>query len=484
MTSGTNSIVWYDYETFGAQTAWDRPAQFAGIRTDEDLNETGEVLEIFCRQSDDYLPHPQAVLITGITPQDCQKKGLPETEFIGQINQMFSQPGTCSAGYNSIRFDDEITRYALYRNFYDPYAREWQSGNSRWDLLDAMRCAYALRPDGIQWPLNDDGRQSFKLEHLTAANGLDHGSAHDAVSDVRATIALARLLKTAHPKLYSFLYNHRTKQSLGGLVDVTSHKPLVHISGMYSVERGCMALIAPLCWHPVNRNSFIAWDLSVDPAPLFELSAEEIALRVFTRTDELPAGTERLPLKEVHINKSPVLAPANTLSPDQAERWKISGDTLRAHLQILRQGGSLAQKLGQVFGGRTFAEIADVDGRLYDGFFSNADRNAMDEIHQLSDWDLADYPNPFQDDRGEEMLFRFRARNFPDTLNADERERWEQFRSQRLLQGVPGTQVMTFAQFAPLLEQAAHAVADDPHRLQKIYDLQLYAESIYPLGDF
>ena len=347
-----------------------------------------------------------------------------------------------------------------------------------------MRCAYALRPDGIQWPLNDDGRQSFKLEHLTAANGLDHGSAHDAVSDVRATIALARLLKTAQPKLYSFLYNHRTKQSLGGLVDVTSHKPLVHISGMYSVERGCMALIAPLCWHPVNRNSFIAWDLSVDPAPLFELSAEEIALRVFTRTDELPAGTERLPLKEVHINKSPVLAPANTLSPDQAERWKISGDTLRAHLQILRQGGSLAQKLGQVFGGRTFAEIADVDGRLYDGFFSNADRNAMDEIHQLSDWDLADYPNPFQDDRGEEMLFRFRARNFPDTLNADERERWEQFRSQRLLQGVPGTQVMTFAQFAPLLEQAAHAVVDDPHRLQKIYDLQLYAESIYPLGDF
>ncbi|HBS41337.1 MAG TPA: exodeoxyribonuclease I [Oceanospirillales bacterium] len=479
-----NSIVWYDYETFGASPAWDRPAQFAGIRTDEDLNETGDVLELFCRQADDYLPHPQAVLITGITPQDCQQKGLPETEFIGRINQMFSEPGTCSAGYNSIRFDDEITRYTLYRNFYDPYAREWQGGNSRWDLLDAMRCAFALRPDGIQWPLNEDGRQSFRLEHLTAANGLDHGNAHDALSDVRATIALARLLKQAQPKLYQFLYSHRSKQSLGGLIDVTQHKPLVHISGMYAVERGCMALIAPLCWHPVNRNSFIAWDLAVDPAPLYELSAEEIALRVFTKTDELPAGTERLPLKEVHINKAPVLAPANTLSPEQAERWGISGDQLRAHLQQLRTGGSLATKLGDVFGSRSFTGIADVDGRLYDGFFPSADKNAMDEIHRMSDWDLADYPNPFQDDRGEEMLFRFRARNFPDTLNGDERERWEHYRTQRLLEGVPGTAVMTFARFAPLLEQAAQAVADNPLRLQHIYDLQLYAESIYPALDY
>ncbi|WP_300426149.1 exodeoxyribonuclease I [uncultured Thalassolituus sp.] len=479
-----NTIVWYDYETFGANPAWDRPAQFAAIRTDEDLNEIEEPVEIFCRQSDDYLPHPEAVLITGITPQDCQQKGVPEREFIARINQMFSQPGTCVAGYNSIRFDDEFTRYPLYRNFHDPYAREWQGGNSRWDLLDVVRCAYALRPDGIEWPKNDLGKTSFKLEHLTAANGLDHGKAHDAVSDVRATIALARLIKEKQPKLYRYLYQHRSKQALGGLVVVTGHKPLMHVSGMFPVEQGCMAIVAPLCWHPTNKNSFIAWDLSVDPTPLYDLTPEQISERVFTRAADMPEGMTRLPLKEIHINKSPVLAPANTLTPDQAARWEISGEDLRRHLKILRDAGSLADKMAQVFGGREFAAINDVDARLYDGFFSNADKQAMDEIQRMEGWDLADYPNPFQDERGEEMLFRYRARNFADTLNEDERERWEQHRTSRLMKGVSGSPLLTFEQFAPLLQQAAERVAHEPQKLEWIYELQLYAESIFPAVDY
>jgi exodeoxyribonuclease-1 len=324
------------------------------------------------------------------------------------------------------------------------------------------------------------------LEHLTAANGLDHGKAHDAVSDVRATIALARLIKEKQPKLYRYLYRHRSKHALSDLVDATNHKPLMHVSGMYPVERGCMTVIAPLCWHPTNKNSFIAWDLTVDPAPLFELTPEEIQQRVFTRTADMPEGMERLPLKEIHINKAPVIAPANTLTPDQAARWNISGEVLRTHLGALRNGGSLADKLGAVFSGREFGEVSDVDGRLYDAFFSNSDKQVMDELHQMSDWDLADWAAPFQDSRGEEMFYRYRARNYPDTLNEEERERWEQHRTSRLMNGVPGKPVLTFAEFAPLLEQAAMSVANDPNpnKLQWIHELQLYAESIYPVTDY
>ena len=479
-----NSIVWYDYETFGALPAWDRPAQFAAIRTDEELNEIEAPVELFCKQADDYLPHPQAVLITGITPQDCQQKGLPETEFMGRINEVFSQPGSCSAGYNSIRFDDEFTRYGLYRNFYDPYAREWQGGNSRWDLLDIVRCTYALRPEGIEWPQHDDGRISFKLEHLTVANGLDHGKAHDAVSDVRATIALARLIRDKQPKLYRYLYGLRSKSQVGALVDVSNHKPLVHISGMFPVEQGCMAVIAPLCWHPSNKNSFIAFDLHQDPAPLFELSVEDIQQRVFTRTADMPEGMSRLPLKEVHINKAPVLAPANTLTPDQAERWSLSGDTLRRHLAQIRNGPDLTVKLQQVFSGREFAPVSDVDAQLYDAFFPAADKQAMQTVHELSPWDLADWPAPFRDKRGEEMLFRYRARNFPDTLNENERERWEQHRIARLMHNHADIPALNFECFAHELQLAAQQVMDDPRKLQWIQDLQLYAESIYPLTDW
>ncbi|ASP39444.1 exodeoxyribonuclease I [Bacterioplanes sanyensis] len=484
-----NSIVWYDYETFGAHPAWDRPAQFAAIRTDEDLNEIEPPVELFCRQSDDYLPHPQAVLITGITPQTCNQCGVSEREFITQINAMLSQPGTCSAGYNSIRFDDEVTRHALYRNFYDPYAREWQGGNSRWDILDAMRCAYALRPEGIEWPKHDDGRTSFKLEHLTAANGLDHGQAHDAVSDVRATIALARLLRDKQPKLYRYLYGLRFKNEVGALVDVQRHRPLVHISGMYSVEQGCMALVAPLCWHPSNKNAFIAFDLNHDPTALFELDAEQIAQRIFTRQSDLPEGVERLPLKEVHINKAPVLAPAKTLTPDRAEHWGISGERLRTHLARLQQleqsHGSLVNKLHQVYSSKSFADAADVDGQLYGGFFSRNDKQAMEDLHRLSGWDLVDWPAPFADPRGEELLFRYRARNFPETLEGDERERWESYRRQRLLHGVEGSSLLTFEQFARELQQLAQQLMEqgDEKRLLWLQELQFYAESIYPADD-
>lgn len=479
-----NTIVWYDYETFGANPVWDRPAQFAAIRTDEDLNEVEAPIEIFCKQADDYLPHPQAVLITGIVPQDCQRQGVVEHEFMRRINEVFSVPGTCSAGYNSIRFDDEFTRYGLYRNFFDPYAREWQGGNSRWDILDVARCAYALRPEGIEWPRHEDGRPSFKLEHLTKANGLDHGKAHDAVSDVRATIALARLIRDKQPKLFNYLYQQRSKSAVGALVDVSNHKPLVHVSGMYSVEQGCMTIVVPLCWHPTNKNSFIAWDLQQDPSVLFDLTAEQIQQRVFTKSADMAEGVSRLPLKEVHINKAPILAPANTLTPEMASRWNISGDTLRAHLNILRTQPNLTVKMHQVFSGKEFSKTTDVDAQLYDAFFPAADKNAMATVHQLSPWDLADWPAPFKDARGEEMLFRFRARNYPDTLNENERERWEQHRISRLLRAPVHDAVLNFERFAQELQVAAQSVADDPVKLQWIADLQLYAESIYPYEDF
>ena len=207
-----NSFYFHDYEAFGVNPALDWPAQFAGIRTDDQFNEVGEPLNIFCRLPEDHLPNPVACLVTGLTPQKVNELGLIEPEFVRQIHAEMMVPGTCTLGYNSIRFDDEVTRNILYRNFYDPYAREWQNGNSRWDLIDLVRLTAALRPEGIEWPLRDDGNKSFRLEELTAANGLDHGAAHDALSDVRATIALARLMRDRQPRVFQYYLAHRDKR--------------------------------------------------------------------------------------------------------------------------------------------------------------------------------------------------------------------------------------------------------------------------------
>ncbi len=327
-----SSIFWYDYETTGISPRCDRPLQVAGIRTNEALEEIGEPLNLFCRPSDDILPHPAACLVTGITPQVLEREGLCEAEFMHRLHQELAQPGTCGAGYNNLRFDDEMTRYSLYRNFFDPYAREWQGGNSRWDLIDLVRTAYALRPEGLQWP-QDEGRVSLKLERLTAANGLEHLHAHDALSDVRATIALARLIRDAQPRLYDYLFRLRRKHAV--LDQIELFKPLVHVSGRFSAQRHFMAVVLPMAWHPSNRNALIVCDLHADPSPLWDESGETLRRRLYTRREELAENELPTPLKLVHVNRCPVLAPLSVLRDIDIQRLQLDLPLYQRRAQML-----------------------------------------------------------------------------------------------------------------------------------------------------
>ncbi len=270
------SFYWHDYETFGRSPRRDRPAQFAGVRTDADLNEIGAPRMMFCRPAPDYLPEPEACLLTGIVPQQCLAQGMAEHAFAAEIESELAFPGTIGVGYNSIRFDDEVTRFLFWRNLIDPYAREWQNECGRWDLLDVLRCTFALRPDGIEWPRKDDDQPSFRLEDLTRANGLAHDAAHDALSDVRATIAMARLVKARQPRLWDFCLRLRSKQAVIDEMNRAQQagQPFLHVSGMYGTSRGCLALVWPLAPHPTNKNELIVWDLAADPSELFQLGAD------------------------------------------------------------------------------------------------------------------------------------------------------------------------------------------------------------------
>ena len=443
----SDTFYWHDYETFGADPSRDRPVQFAGLRTDADLNIIGEPLVIFARPANDFLPHPQACLVTGITPQQALAEGLPESEFIGRIHEELARPGTCGVGYNSLRFDDEITRYTLYRNFYDPYAREWQNGNSRWDIIDMVRATCALRPQGIEWPLREDGLPSFRLEDLTSANGISHAAAHDALSDVEATIALARLVKERQPRLYDYVLHNRDKRSVQAQLDIAAMKPVLHVSGMFGAQRHNIALIVPLALHPTNRNEIICFDLSADPQMLFDLEIEELQALLYTRTEDLPDGVQRPGLKSIHANRCPIIVTARMADPDTAARLGISGEQCRRHLAALREyrGRDMqgfTDKLQGVYGGRSFAEITDPDRMLYGGgFFSAQDKKAMDRVRDESPEDLANGSFVFEDKRLPEMLFRYRARNFPESLSAEELAQWEEFRFQRLTEPEAGASI-------------------------------------------
>ncbi|WP_417615324.1 exodeoxyribonuclease I [Oceanisphaera sp.] len=421
------SFLFHDYETAGIHPAYDRPVQFAAIRTDAELNEIGEPLMCYCQLPTDYLPSPEATLITGITPQTAQQKGVCEAEFIALIHEQFSQPNTCILGYNNIRFDDEVTRYTLYRNFYDPYAYSWQQGNSRWDLLDVVRAFYALRPEGINWPTDDDGKPSFKLERLTQANDIDHGHAHDALADVRATIALARLLRQAQPKLFDYLFELRNKHKVKALIDVVNSQPLVHVSGRFSAWQGCASWIAPLAWHPDNANAVICVNLAMDLTPLLELSPEQLQQRLYTKHADLD-GLAPVPVKLVHINKCPVLAKAGALTEQRADELGIDRAQCRLSLDLLRRHPEIREKVVALYQqAPDFAPITDVDAALYQGgFFGTADKAAMEMVRTSTPDALAALPLQFNDERLPELLFRYRARNYPHTLNEQEWQRWRQ----------------------------------------------------------
>ncbi len=472
------SFYWHDYETWGADPRRDRAAQFAGQRTDADLNPIGEPLVVYAKPANDLLPRPEACLVTGITPQYASEHGVPEAEFFRRIHSELIRPGTCASGYNSIRFDDEFTRFGFYRNFIDVYAREWQGGNSRWDIIDVLRLAHALRPEGIEWPENEDGTTSFRLDRLSVANGLAHGDAHDALGDVRVTIEMARLLKRRQPRLYDYCFTHRGKQAAGELLNLRERRAVLHVSSMYPAVLGCIAPVAPIGMQPGNRNGVIVFDLRTDPRILMDLDAEEIHYRLFTPSAELADGVARIQMKTVHLNKCPVLTPMNTLTPATADRWMIDIEQVRRHAQTLRGFGELQQKLDAVYAidtGRSFSD--DPDQTLYGGFFSHHDREEIEHIHKLSPDQLADCHPAFDDAKLHELLFRYRARNWPESLNAEESRRWDEYRRWRLTDPAAGASIVGEDYLAEIDRYLAGDGLDEKRRAL-LRDLRAWGETL------
>ena len=473
----TNSIYWYDYETFGIDPRLDRLSQFAGIRTDEDLNIISDPLTLYCKPADDCLPDPRACMVTGITPQKALADGVNEAEFITTIHAEFSKPGTCIAGFNNIRFDDEFTRNALYRNFFNPYAHEWQNGNSRWDIIDTVRLTRALRPEGINWP-EQDGRPSIRLELLTAENSIAHEAAHDAMSDVYATIAVAKLIKDKQPRLYDYIYNMRKKTEVSKQINLRTRDALLHVSSRYAAERGAIAMVMPICQHPVNKNGIIVYDLNVHPEVFFDTDSDELAARLYTPATELPEGVQRVPLKQIHINKCPVVVPLKTMDSATADRLQIDVDTCMLHRELIMEHiETFAAKTTAVFQQGDFPESDDPDTQLYSGgFFSRDDSQRMDTIRNTSVEDLAGLHFSFDDPRLDEMLFRYRARNFPETLDDAEMERWNSYRHERFT--LPEKSNRTLNQFYAEVEAIQTAPDTIGSQLVLMEELLDYAESI------
>jgi exodeoxyribonuclease-1 len=428
-------FLWHDFETFGADPRRDRPCQFAAIATDDRLEPVDEPVVLYCQPTSDLLPTPDACLITGITPQLARKRGLPEPEFAARIHELMNRPGTCSVGYNNFRFDDEVTRFLFWRNFLDPYGREFRNGNSRFDLIDLLRLTRALRPEGMHWHHGDDGAPGFRLEDLARANGLDAGRAHDALVDVGNTLELARLVRHRQPRLWRWALSLRARGRVDALL--ASGRVLLHASSRYPASDYCIAPVLPLFRHPHIATQWLVWNLRENPAPFESFDADTLEDLMWTPTADLPEGLRRLPVKWVRANRCPMLAPTGVLDAPAAERTGIDLQWAESHAVRLRHASDFVARLRRVLGKLPSAVATDADTALYGGFVPDDDRRIADRIAAMAPGEAAelirDGAGPFRDERLAELLVHYVGRHAPERLPPAARTEWEAYRRRRLL---------------------------------------------------
>lgn len=471
------SFFFYDLETSGVNPREQRIMQFAGQRTNLNLEPIGEPINELIALTDDVLPDPDAILVTGITPQATKQDGLSEVEFLKKFHEQVATTNTIIVGFNSVRFDDEFMRYLHYRNFYDPYEWHWQDGKSRWDLLDVVRMTRALRPEGIKWPVGDDGQPTNRLELLTELNNLEHQNAHDALSDVKATISLANLIRNSQPKLFDYLLKMRNKSEVERLVK--AGKPFVYTSGKYSNETEKTAIVVYLTDNP--KAGALVYDLSFDPKNWFDKTAEQLAEAWKWKPD----STEpRLPIKTLQYNRCPAVAPYTVLDDESKKRLKINDQTISDNLASLNANhkftNNVLKALSILNNQQQIAWQNDkklVDSQLYDGFFDNAEKPKMQAIRNCNKNQIVKLLPNFKDARLNALFPLYKARNYPDSMDEADHEKWEKYRERKFYQGGEESRANIFFKRLGELSQLSEHGNDKQYLLQ---ELQLYAESILP----
>lgn len=415
-------FFFYDLETSGLNPREDRIMQFAGQRTSLDLEPIGDPVNILVKTTEEVLPSPSAVMVTKITPQETLREGISEAEFCRRVSEEFFTPGTIAVGYNTVRFDDEFMRAMFWRNFYDPYEFEWKDGRSRWDILDVVRMTRALRPEGIKWPVREDGAPTNRLELITSLNGISHEHAHDALSDVFATIAVAKLIREKQPKLFSYLLKMRDKNEVKKLVNLENKRLFVYASGRYAAEFNKTTVAFPLT---TSRNgNILVYDLRYNLEEVLKQSPQESV-----------SSASFFPIvKELCFNKCPAVAPISVL--DENDGWGkigLSKELVEKNLEILLKHPEFAEKMREENENRPeFPPALEPEGALYDGFLNEADRVKVAAVRNASAEELADFQPEFIDERLPELLLHFKGRNYPESLSETESKKWEDYCRTRL----------------------------------------------------
>lgn len=445
-------FAFYDFETTGTSPKYDQPLQFAAILTDDDFNQV-ERINMRCRLSPHIIPAPWALAVTGVAPETLTDPGLPSWfEFSQSLREIITRwaPATWT-GYNSFAFDEQFFRQSFYQCL-QPNIYETQfNGNTRLDVMRVVFSCHELAHDVLDWPVGDNGRQSFRLDRLAPANGFTQHDAHDALGDVEATIHVVRLIKERAPNFWEQCLSNRSKADVNALLETGQPLRLVERFGANLPKSyfGCF------CGrNPQNPNSVGYFDLdSGDPTDLLGGDDEAIMAAI-------SASPKRI--RTVAVNNAPSLFKKTRVDPLHQSRADVIAGRPDFHRRV---GHALAGRYPQ-------AERSDnVEDLIYDGFYSSADKTLL-QVFQTASWERrAELQGLFEDDRLQRLAQRLIFAEAPYLLKGDERDAILQTTHNRWRQtGRAEWTTMKSASLDLAEIKRRDAISDEAHRkLQQFY---------------
>jgi exodeoxyribonuclease-1 len=367
------SLIFYDTETTGTETFFDQILQFAAIRTDADLKEIDR-FEIRCRLLPHVVPAPGAMRVTGVKVSQLTDPSLPSHyEMVRAIRtKLLSWSPALFIGWNSIAFDEDLVRQALYKTLHNPYLTN-RDGNSRSDLMRIAQACSIFAPAALKFPTGEDGRKVFKLDRVAPANGFKHDRAHSAMGDVEATIFLCRLLIEKAPDIWSSFMRFSTKAAVANYI---TEERVFCVSDFF-FGNPFSYIVTITGQNKRNNAEWYIYDLSVDPKSLMALSEAQLAARL----DRSPK-----PLRRLKSNAAPMLFPAED-APESCKGLEHGLKELERRAKTLQADAALRKRLISAFESlkEEYPTSPHVEKQIYDGFAEETDEKLMDAFHE-AEW--------------------------------------------------------------------------------------------------
>jgi len=416
-------FIFYDTETTGTRTPFDQILQFAAIKTDDEFNIL-DTFDVRCRLLPYIVPAPGALLVTGVSVSDITTCPLSHFEMMRQVHTKmheWSEGGAVFVGWNSMRFDETMLRQAYYQTLLPVYQTN-TNGNGRADIMRMVQIVSTCAPNCLAIPLQTDGKRTFKLGLIAAANNVVLEHAHEALADTGATLGVAKLVKQRAPALWDALIANARKS---GPLSLIKSEPFLLLSEYY-FSNAYSFVVAAIVANADNANEWAVFDLQFDPAQYLNASDDDLRAAIDGKAKAI---------RRVSINSQPGLLPVD-FAPDDIQGGRQSLETYQARAQLIREHSAFRQRVARLLADRyeDKAEPANVEERIYSGFPSNDDQALMHSFHGENWEDRIGIIPEIKDDRYRQLGQRIVATERPDLLTVKARQVWESWCRERLCQ--------------------------------------------------